>query len=639
MKIFKRKWPALLIFITVALLVAVYAEAKDKDLVSAPGQYVGYSEPIYDGYQRTSQYVLGIDGETRLAVDVYRPTLGGVLHEEPLPVVWAYTRYDRASLRNGTIRMGYYSSEGGQNILEDLLPYGYVVAMADARGTGASFGSRLGAFDQPETWDAKAIMKWLATQPWSDGNLAMYGRSYVGITQLQAASTESPYLKAIIPEMAWFDAYDLIYPGGVYNVRYLETWGGGVLWSDLYGDHVPVDDDPNGVLMAQAVAQHFDNRNVDDVFKDMPFRDSWDAGSDSMFHQRISADTYIDQINDSGVAIYNWAGWFDGFITGQLLWFGNLETPQKIIVGPWHHGTTAGLDNNAERRRWYDYYLKGIDNGIMDEPGLYYYTMGAPEGTEWRFTDKWPLPTVRNVKYYFLGGDTGSVGSVNDGYLVPKKLKKNEYGSDSKVADYTTSAGGPRPGREPEGYYNRWSAMYNGWGGGYTDMTPNDEKGFTYTTEPLKKDIEITGHPIVHLWVSSTADDGDFFVYLEEVDADGYSHYITEGILRASHRKISKAPWDNYLGLPYHSHAAADFELLTPGEPAELTFDLYPTSNVFDAGNRIRVTVTNADDGNFRTPVLDPAPTVTLYRDAKHASYILLPVNHKKKHHEREQKK
>jgi putative CocE/NonD family hydrolase len=164
-----------------------------------------------------------------------------------------------------------------------------------------------------------------------------------------------------------------------------------------------------------------------------------------------------------------------------------------------------------------------------------------------------------------------------------------------------------------------------GGGFGYPDMTGNDQKGLTYTTEALEEDVEITGHPVAHIWVSSTATDGDFFVYLEEVDAEGVSHYVSEGALRASHRARHEPYYDN-LGLPFHRSHEVDVDELKPGEPAELAFDLQPTSNVFNTGNRIRITVTCADKDNASTPELSPSPTVSLYRNTQYDSYVILPV-------------
>ena len=129
---------------------------------------------------------------------------------------------------------------------------------------------------------------------------------------------------------------------------------------------------------------------------------------------------------------------------------------------------------------------------------------------------------------------------------------------------------------------------------------------------------------MVSIWIESTADDGDFFVYLEEVDAEGVSNYVTEGSLRASHRKVSTPPYD-YLGLPYHRSFAEDIAPL-PAEPVRLEFDLHPTANLFDAGHRIRVTITCADRDNQQTPEFEPPPVITLFSDPTRPSSIVLPI-------------
>lgn len=158
-------------------------------------------------------------------------------------------------------------------------------------------------------------------------------------------------------------------------------------------------------------------------------------------------------------------------------------------------------------------------------------------------------------------------------------------------------------------------------------MRANDEKALTYTTPPLETNVEVTGHPVVYLWLVTDAPDLDVFVYLEEVDGKGNSTYITEGNLRASHRALSAAPYDN-LGLPHHSHYECDLEPIPAGEPFELIFDLLSTSYLFQAGNRIRITVAFADADNFDTPVLGPAPTLKLLRNNSFSTYIELPVVH-----------
>jgi putative CocE/NonD family hydrolase len=156
-------------------------------------------------------------------------------------------------------------------------------------------------------------------------------------------------------------------------------------------------------------------------------------------------------------------------------------------------------------------------------------------------------------------------------------------------------------------------------------MRSNDAKALTYTTPPLEKPVQVTGHPVIRVWLKSDAPDLDMFAYLEEVDGSRNSTYITEGNLRASHRTLGQAPYDN-LGLPYHRHYKSDLAPIPAGEPVELVFDLLPTSYVFRAGHRIRIAITCADADNFETPVLDPPPKLHLLRDSNHPSCIHLPV-------------
>jgi putative CocE/NonD family hydrolase len=202
---------------------------------------------------------------------------------------------------------------------------------------------------------------------------------------------------------------------------------------------------------------------------------------------------------------------------------------------------------------------------------------------------------------------------MNDGLLSTESSERSS-GRDDYTVDYSTTTGKA----------TRWT---NGHGGdfGYPDMSSNDSKALTYTTMPLKKNTEVTGHPVVHLWVTSTAEDGDFFVYLEETDAEDYSHYLAEGVLRATHRALTKPPFE-YMGLPYHRSFERDQQPLPKNTPVELVFDLTPVSNIFNKGQRIRVTVACGDRDNYLTPELSPPPTVSIHRNTKHASYITLPI-------------
>jgi putative CocE/NonD family hydrolase len=274
--------------------------------------------------------------------------------------------------------------------------------------------------------------------------------------------------------------------------------------------------------------------------------------------------------------------------------------------------TQSDLDYAAEAHRWFDYWLKGIDNGIMNEPPIHYYVMGVSKKEAWQTSNQWPIEKQELTRFYFGEGKTGSITSVNDG-LLSAEAPTGQDAFDAYTVDYTATTGKK----------SRWTAV--NFPRDYPDMRSNDKKALTYTTSPLETNVEVTGHPVVHLWLRTEAPDLDAFVYLEEVTGSGESFYITEGNLRASHRKLSKAPYNN-LGLPYHSHYQSDLMPIPGGEPFELVFNLLSTSYRFHEGSRIRITVTFADADNFDTPVINPAPKISLLRDMDHPSSIQLPI-------------
>ncbi len=569
-----------------------------EERLSQPGNYEGYSQPLYHQRSSSSQYIPMRDG-TKLAALILRPAQDGKTVTTPLPVIWTHNRYHREGIFNW-------------HYLQTVLKYGYVIVSVDVRGTGASFGTYRDLFSPEETRDAYDITEWLAVQPWSDGNIGMFGRSYLGITQFMAASTAPPHLKAIFPEMSEFDRYSFIYPGGVFHDDFFRQWGNMI--NRLDADGSAVDEDLDRIMLQEALKEHAGNMDVFDAYAHLPYRDSVSALTGMQPYITNNPANYLKEIRSSGIPVYHWAGWYDMFPKHALLWYSNLTNPQKIVIGPWAHPQLGYLDLAIEEVRWYDYWLKGIDNGVMSEAPIYYYTMGEGKNSGWHSAWQWPLPNQKLTNYYFDGTKSGSVDSVNDGSLS-LDLPVTTTGVDEYLVDYSTTSGTA----------TRWTAGYDVMSPVYPNtMMFNDEKGLTYTTPPLPAEVEVTGHPVVHLWVTSSAKDGDFFVYLEDISAARYSKFVTEGNLRASHRAISTAPYEN-LGLPYHRSYAEDIADL-PDQPVELVFDLLPTSYVFAAGHRIRVTITCADKDTALTPQLDPPPTVHLYREADHASYIVLPI-------------
>lgn len=570
-----------------------------QEKVSSFGKYEGYSEPSYDSWVRSSRYVAVRDG-TRLAVDIFRPARAEKVAEEKLPVVWTHNRYRCAFEDEGKT----YTILDSFEWLQDVLRHGYVVACVDARGSGASFGRFEGMFSQKETQDAYDVTEWLGTQSWSNGNVGMYGRSYLAMTQYMAASQKPPHLKALFPEVAGTDMYELLYKGGIYHGPFIEMWTNLVRQMDVDNPSPPVDEDRDGSLLKAAVEQHKTNRPAADLYAALPFRDSVDRESGAMPFRDWTPITYFKEIRDSKVAIYYLAGWYDRYVRDQLIAYRNLtgpssQNPQRISIGPWTHTQRDHFDFAAEHLRWWDYWLKGIDNGVMQEDPVHYYVMGAPEDRAWRSANTWPLPQERRTAYRF--GNDGSLGTD----APQAKGAKDEF-----TVDYTAAID-PDP---------RWNIERE-----FPDLSANDTKGLTYTTPPLTAPLEVTGHPVVHLWLSSSAPDADLFVYLENVDEKGTSHYVTEGMLRASNRATADPGYD-LRGLPYHRGLQSDRADLTPGQPVELVIDLFPTSTLFKPGHRLRVTITGADKANARTPERNPPPKLTIWREAGRGSYVELPV-------------
>jgi putative CocE/NonD family hydrolase len=562
--------------------------------VSSFGKYSGYSEPGYDGWVRSSRYVTVRDG-TRLAVEIFRPARGGKVAEEKLPVVWTHNRYRCDIVDEGKT----YTILDIFGWLQDVLRHGYVVACADARGSGASFGRFEGMFNLKETQDAYDITEWLGTRSWSNGNVGMYGRSYLGITQYMAAGQKPPHLEALFPEVAVVDMYELIYKGGIYHGPFIEMWSNAVREMDVDKPAPPVDEDKDGSLLKAAVEQHKTNRSAADIFAALPYRDSVDRASGAMPFRDWTPITWLQQIRDSNVPIYHLAGWYDRYVRDQLVLYDNLNNPERISIGPWTHTQSDHFDFAAEHLRWWDYWLKGIDNGVMREDPIHYYVMGAPEDKAWRSARTWPLPQERRTAYWF-GSDRG----------LGTEAPKSKGAMDAFTVDYSAAVA-PDP---------RWTIERQ-----FPDLSAQSTQGLTYTTPPLTTPLEVTGHPVAHLWISSSAPDADVFVYLEEVDEKGAPRYVSEGMLRASNRATADPGYD-LPGLPYHRGLQSDRADLTPGQPVELVIDLFPTSTQFQPGHRLRVTITGADKANARTPERNPPPRLTVWREPGRGSYIELPV-------------
>lgn len=629
--------------ITIILLIAfymVYQQRAGRVKVSEFGTYQGYSEKLYDGTQRISDYLMLSNG-TKLAYDLILPTKKGAPTSEPLPVLFKYTPYLRtftifdphgkdlisdlyelSGFEKTFLRIRYWMSDRGRYMdplfrtkwLEKMLKHGYAVIVVERPGTGASFGVMDPSMEAGAK-EANEIINWIAAQTWCNGNIGMFGESFQAMVQFAAASMGNPHLKAILPASSSLDNYNACAPGGISNTALNAFF----LWSVSFLERVitPVDRDQDGTLLTQALQERSATfaARTSGLSSQYPFRDDLTPEGNN-YWDRTALSPFIERINRAGIPVYLSTGWYDIFTNDALLWYANLTVPKRLTVRPLDHSqadeSQFDLNYAAEVQRWFDYWLKGIENDIMDEPPIHYYVMGASKKTAWQTSNQWPPTNQRLTPFYFNQGKTGSITSVNDGFLTPESpIVPDAF--DTYTVDYTTTSG----------KHSRWTAI--NWAHEYPDRRVNDQKALTYTTSPLETALEITGSPIMHLWLATDAPDLDLFVYLEEVDGNGKSTYITEGNLRASHRKLGRAPFDQ-MNLPFHSYYQTDVTPIPAGEPIELVFSLQPTSYRFQQGNRIRISIVCADADNFETPVLDPTPMFRMLRDPKHPSSIQLPI-------------
>lgn len=566
--------------------------------VSRPGEYRGYSEKLYSDRVLESRYVTVRDG-TKLAVDIFLPAEDGKAADGRFPLVWMHTPYRRARIGTDGKRISILAdSDTG---LLHLTDYGYAVAAVDTRGRGASFGARRGFLDRTEAQDAYDMTEWFAAQSWSDGNIGIAGCSYNGASTLHAATTAPPHLKAIAPGCFAFDSYRFAARGGIlaqFNTRPEspeQDYGYGV---------APVDEDTDGSMAAAAIEMHYEGTPMGELWRGMPFRDDVSPLLDTDFWRETSPASYIETIEKSGVGIFMWGNWLDEGSFQQVLAFNNLDNPRKLWMGGWGHCETGDFPMHTELLRFFDFYLKNIDNGWEDEPPVYYYTIGAARGRQWSTAEGWPPKNVETKELYLGGnarkGETGQLQAAareRESVVGQFQVDYSPACADSNVDLY---------------FLFRPCVM--------------DRQGISYVTPELAHDVHVLGHPILDLQVSISSEDADLFAYLEVVAPDGEVSILTHGRLRVSHR-LEQAPELDYMGVPYHRGGRADVAKSTPGQVVRLRFDLLPTSTVVAAGSRLRLTLAGADPRQrFRTIMFDPPPVISVHNLDDLPSVLSLPV-------------
>ncbi len=555
------------------------------------------SQPRYTVVEELDVRVPMRDG-VRLSANIYRPKESGVY-----PVLLRRTPYGNGG---AGYKQAHFFAERG-----------YVFVAQDTRGRFESEGAFYPIVN--ETADGIDTHAWIAKQPWCNGRIGTLGASYEGMTQWLPAIAGAPHLTAMFSPVPNTETYSTVFQNGALRLRFRMLWN------------------VNMTAPYDFKSQEFARRDIEGVNLSLPlieqdtkigwripyFRDMVRHPEMDSFWKPMRFEGKYKNVRSAAFIL---AGWYDVFTTQNLQSFMEMTGPgisaavrakQKIIVGPWGHGTwgtsklgdldfgkDAVLDTQELMLRWFDATLKGTDTGILKEPPVRIFVMGD---NVWRFENEWPLKRTVYTKYYFH-----SAGRANtkdgDGMLdieAPKNGSADTfvYDPDSPVPSLPDSSVFDDFKNNPIDY----------------SRLENRPDILVYSTPPLEKGTEVTGPVQIVLFAASSATNTDFTGRLLDVYPDGRAIAIRDGIIRASFR-----------------NGPIKTSNIRPGEVCEYRIDLGPTSNVFRKGHKIRVEVSSSNfprfdrnlntGGDFATETKWVKAEQTIYHTRERPSYIVLPV-------------
>lgn len=554
-----------------------------------------------------------------------------------------------ARMRDGTVlRANVYRplDDGPHPVLLSRLPYGkdlalassiidpvvaarrgYAVVVQDTRGRFASEGDFYPFRDEGR--DGADTIAWAAEQEWSDGQVGMFGASYFGFTQWSAAIEQPPALRAMAPAVTWSDPLNgHSFRGGAFELGIAANWDLAVGMDTLVRRHR----DDVGALVSSfhALVDTYDVLGAGGYLS-LPLREfaplrstdvaPWffDTLARPISELRCAPEAVLGHRERVKAPSLNIGGWYDIFVADTIANYSTmraLRVPSKLLIGPWTHvgranpvgqrnfgfGASAAFVNlerdlGGIQLRWFDHWLKGEENGVLDEPPVRIFVMGA---NRWRDLTDWP-PAADDTRFFLRAG-----GRLDRD--APRDEEPDAY--DYDPADPVPTRGGHLL-MSPEFPSGPWDQRV-------IEARPDV---LTFTTDPLETDVEVTGDVRVELWAISSAPDTDFVARLCDVLPDGTSYNLCDGIVRARYR-------DGY--------GAKPASLIEPGRAYRYTIDLWATSNVFIAGHRIRLQVTSSSfprwDRNPNTAHdlgVDAELRVAHQRilhDSEHPSHVALPV-------------
>ena len=580
-------------------------------------------KPIKDEYTRSTS----ISAQTNVAVpmrdgtilraDVYRPAGGG-----RVPALLQRIPYGKHAPRYRSLYLDPARA----------LARGYAVVIQDVRGRHASGGEWAPFVNEAQ--DGFDTIDWLASQPWCDGGVGMFGISYHGATQWLAATEAHPALKAIIPGVTADSYYDSwTYLGGVFQLFWISGWAAAFALDDFEPRASAFPDalnalrewrrDPYAISNHLPLADVPAFRQVSDYYYDWLAHPHYDD-----YWKAIAPCEKFDRIT---VPALNQGGWYDGFIRATLRCYagmrerGATETAraqQHLVVGPWTHqplpdpfagagyfgpsASGAAIDWHGMQLAWFDRWLRGEGNGADSDPTAYIFVMGE---NRWRAEEVWPPPDAETMTLFLRSGGRAN-GAGGDGAL---------------------SLDPPGAGEPPDRFTYDPANPVPTFGGAHLGILPTvfdagvqDQRAIearddvlVYTSDPLERDTEVTGYVALDLWAATSAADADWTAKLVDVHPDGRALNVCDGILSASRRDSPESP-----------------SPVTPNEPHRCRVDVGPTAMLFRRGHRIRLEVSSSNfpayaryTGSPRHRSADMSPsTQTVLHDAENQSALLLPV-------------
>lgn len=558
-----------------------------------------------------SYYVPAMNG-TKLAIDVYFPE---GYENQKLPVLFEFTRYWR-SAENPQTGQPIPSLRNRDKL---FLANNYILVKVDARGTGASYGVRTGEYTPTEVKDAWYVVDWVVNQSWSDGNVGAYGTSYSGTTAELLCASGHKAVKAVVPGWSDFDVYESpVRPYGMLATGFITLWSQYVNWLDQNSTE-------NLGRSVRRVTQEFPTEAINEHRNNPIVLESTSKGRyrDSKFgdfkFEECDPLYWKKEISESNVPMLVLTSWLDaGTAEGTLLRLQHFNNPQKVVMMPTSHGggshaspfvvsdkVVDPVPSVSEQLQlqldFFDFYLKGKNKKIEDWPTIKYYNFGEET---FKHSDIWPPKGQQRIKYFL-----GSNGKLNIA------SSNSNQGSDEYRVDFSVSTG----------TNNRWSTQMGKHILNLDNRNAADSLMLTYTSEPLKRDLQITGTPAITLNMSSTHQDAAIFVYLEDIDENGRSRYITEGGLLLEHRKLTNNIM--FENIPYHSFNESDADPMPINKIEEISFKLWPTSILIKKGHSIRIAIAGADKDTFdRVAKEGTPPLYKIYRNRNQVSFIDLPI-------------